>query len=420
MFSVGEPAPPEYLVDRLVEVNELVSLFSNPKINYAVAVLGHRRIGKTSILNKVEQGLARKNIVVVRFDVKKNIGEPETFFKRLNTEIFSAYVNSLSRRKRLRTTAGWVGSQIVQTLTGLLSKKKLKGVSIETSASPDGRITITPKLEFANSKEPDYQKIMESIFNTAKVFAEESNLRFVIMLDEFQDIMKLRRYRGLKNIVDLFRSVMQERGTNVSYLICGSRVHMLREFLHKGDSPIFLHFKEYPVRELNREHAVKLFESYASSRGFKGNELKTLGEEAYKIVGGHPFYLMSLAEAWDGKKKEKIEETYEREIRSPMGSLRLYEEYVLSEDLREAQGGPILRTILQLMASNKNGLLGGTEVADLLNRPLQHIEPYLDTLTKFDLVIKRGEDKKYAIRDKVLEQYLRLEMEELDKKIVLH
>ena len=429
MFTVGEPAPPEYLIDRVEEVDELVSLLSNPRIVYNVAVLGYRRIGKTSILNKVERRLASQNIIVVRFDVKKNIGAPETFFKRLNVEIFNAYISHISKGKKFKTLAGRFGSQVVQTITGVLSKKRLKGVSIETSVSADGTIAITPKIEFADGREPpDYQKVMETIFSTAKVFAEESNTRFVIMLDEFQDIIKLRRYSGLRNIIDQFRSVMQERGTKVSYLICGSHVHTLKEFLYRGDSSVFMHFKEYSVHELKYENALKLFESYALARGIKERrgekEIRALAEEAYKIVGGHPFYLMSLAEAWDEKRKEKIEETFERELRSPIGSLRLYEEYVLSEDLGEAQGGPALRTILQFLASSRRNNastvpLSGTEIANLLNRPFQQIESYLTELTKFDVITKNEKDKKYAIRDKVLEQYLRMETEELDKKIVL-
>ncbi|MHB8565742.1 MAG: AAA family ATPase [Nitrososphaerales archaeon] len=421
MFTIGEPAPPEYLIDRTEEVDDLVSLLSNPRINYNVALLGYRRVGKTSILSKVEQQLEDRNIIVVRFDVKKNIGAPETFFDRLNKEIFKAYVKHLSKRKRIKKAANKFGNQIIQTIADVLSKKRLKGVSVETSVSADGTVSISPKIEFGN-QQPDYQKIMETIFGTAKAFAEESNTRFVIMLDEFQDITKLRRYKGLSNIIDQFRSVIQERGTKVSYVICGSHVHMLRDLLHKGGSSLFMHSKEYPVVELKRENAVELFERYVLARGIKEKDLRALAEQAYLIVGGHPFYLMSLAEAWNEKVKEKIEQTFERELRSPIGSLRLYEDYVLSEDLKEAAGGPMLRTILQILASGRNDAsvpLTMTNIANLLNKPAPQLEPYLTELLKFDLVIKNEEDKTYVIRDKVLEQYLKIEADELNKKIFL-
>ena len=431
MFTIGEPALPEYLIDRIEEVNDLVSLLSNPRIIYNLSVLGYRRIGKTSILNKVEQQLQNKNFIVVRFDVKKNMGAPEIFFDRLNAEIFKAYVKHLSRSKRFKKAANKIGSQIIQTITEVLSKKKLKGLGVETSVSADGTVSITPKIEFVDQRKqrPDYQKIMETILDAARAFAEESGTRLVIILDEFQDIMKLRRYRGLNNIMDQFRSLVQERGTMVSYVICGSRVHMLRELLEGGGSPLFMHSKEYPVNGLKYENAIQLFESYAIARGIKEDrtgELRELAEQAYRFVGGNPFYLMTLAEAWNEKTKERIEETFDRELHYPTGSLRVYEDYVLSEDLKEATGGPILRTIMQILASSRNqhndetAPLTLTDVANFLGKPSQQIEPYITELMKFDLVIKDERNKTYVIRDKVLERYLRMEAKELDnKKIIL-
>ena len=212
-------------------------------------------------------------------------------------------------------------------------------------------------------------------------------------------------------------------------MICGSHVHMLRDLLHQGGSSLFMHSKEYPVVEFKRENAIELFESYVSARGIKvirAGDLRELADRAYGIVGGHPFYLISLAEAWNFKTKEKIEKTFERELKSPIGSLHVYEDYVLSEDLKEATGGPILRTILQILASSRNQNdkaavpLTLTEIANSLNRPSPQLEPYLAELVRFDLVTKNEKDKTYLIRDRVLEQYLRMEAEELNnKKIVL-
>lgn len=429
MFTIGEPAPPEYLIDRAQEVDEIVSLLSNPRINYNVALIGYRRIGKSSILNKVQQQLEDRNITVVNFDVKKNIGAPGIFFERLNMQIFDAYIKHLKRHKRLAKKAGNIGDKIVQAITGVLSRKKLKGVSVETSVSLDGTVSITPKIDFIESQQqPDYQKTMETIFSTARAFAEESNSRFVIMLDEFQDILRLKRYRGLHNIIDLFRSVLQERGKQVSYVVCGSQVHMIRKILQEGDSSLFMHSKEYLVGELDHKYALDLFESYASARGIKERkqgELREIAKQAYKIVGGHPFYLMQLAESWNEKTGEKIEQTFERELRSPIGSLHAYQEHVLAEDLKDAQGGPILRTILQIIASRRNPSNDEpmpstlTDIAKPLRKRIQELEPYLGELAKFALVTKDEKNSTYVIRDKVLDQYLKMEAQELGKKIIL-
>lgn len=431
VFTIGAPADPEHLVDRTREVEDLVSLLSNPRINYNVALIGHRRIGKTSILKKVQQELeAKGNITVVTFDVKRNMGAPSIFFERLAREIFDAYVKHLKKSARFRRKAGNYTSKTIQAITTAFSSKRVGGVGIETSMS-EGKISITPKIELIESQQqPDYQKTMDTVFSTARAFAESSKTRFVVMLDEFQDILKLKRYRGLHNIVDLFRSIVQERGSKVAYVICGSQVNTIKKLLEQGDSSLFLHSKEYQVGELDHDSALELFESYARARGVMGREklgrLRVLAQQAFDIVGGHPFYLMLLAEAWNEKTGEAIKDTFERELEAPTGSIHVYEEHVLTEDLKDAQGGPMLRTILQIIAGRRDPLSDEpipstlTDVAKpLRKRRIQELEPYLGELEKFGLVNKNESDHTYLIRDKVLDQYLKIEAQQLNKKIVL-
>jgi AAA+ ATPase superfamily predicted ATPase len=402
---IGEPAPPSELVDRDEEVKELVSYCTNPKINYNVAVIGHRRVGKSSILKKVESELLKKGLAVVYFDVKKNLSDPEVFLRRLESEIFSAYIRSLRGGKKVRAEAGKIGAELIQALSGLLAKR-IKGVGVEVKTTVEGQMSVIPKLEFGE-KRPDYQRMFDAVFNTAKVFAEDSNKRFVIILDEFQDIAKLSRYRGLSNILDLYRSVVQERGKNVSYVICGSRVHMLRTFLEKGKSPLFMHFKEFLVGEMKEEYALLLFKKYASGKGIDTGVISKGSKEAFNIVDGHPFYLMSLAEDWDGERN--LHDVYSESLSSSTGRLRLYVEYVLAEDIGEAQGGPLLRTILRLLASR--GAMSIGEIANALEKPATYMVPYINELLKFDLLIKQ--DKMYKIRDRVVQDFLKTESEEL-------
>lgn len=402
---IGEPAPPSELVDRDEEVKELVSYCINPKINYNIAVIGHRRVGKSSILKKVESELLKKGLVVVYFDVKKNLSDPEVFLRRLESEIFSAYIRSLRGGKKVRAEAGKIGAELIQAISGLLAKS-IKGVGVEVKTTVEGQMSVMPKLEFGE-KRPDYQKMFDAVFKTARVFAEDSNKRFVIILDEFQDIAKLNRYRGLGNILDLYRSVVQERGKSVSYVICGSRVHMLRTFLEKGKSPLFMHFKEFHVGEMKEEYALLLFKKYASEKGIGIGVIGKGSRDAFNVVDGHPFYLMSLAEDWDGKRN--LHDVYRESLSSSTGRLRLYVEYVLAEDIGEAQGGPLLRTILRLLAGK--GAMSIGEIANALKKPATYMVPYINELLKFDLLIKQ--DKMYRIRDRVVQDYLKTESEEL-------
>lgn len=180
------------------------------------------------------------------FDVKKNMSEPRTFLTKLQKAIFDAYLDKLELKKRIGLKASRAG-KVPSAIFDALRSKKIKGVGV--GMGPDG--SIIPRLEF-DDREKEYSTLFYSIFETAKVFAEKSGVKFVVMLDEVQDFDQLDRYPGLKNIFALFRSVVQERGKKVYYIISGSRVHLLRSILERRESPLFSHFKEYVIGEMER------------------------------------------------------------------------------------------------------------------------------------------------------------------------
>ena len=50
-------------------------------------------------------------------------------------------------------------------------------------------------------------------------------------------------------------------------------------------------------------------------------------EGTYSLAGGHPYYLVMLAEA--RRKNETTKQTYERLLTTPTGALYLYVNYIL-------------------------------------------------------------------------------------------
>lgn len=394
---VGKPSPPEELVGRQEEVEEVVSKMKS-KIGYNVVLIGYRRIGKSSILTKVEDILSKdKKTVVVNFDVQYNLGEPKTFLKNLQSAIFDAYLQKLGTIQKLKVKTKNI--EFVSKITSILSLKKIKGIGIEISTdTTTGEIKILPKLEFGE-KENNYRSMFEAVFSTVNALADESNMKFVIILDEFQDLTKLKRYKGLGNIIDLFRGVLQQRSKNVSYIICGSHVHLFETLLSKGESSLFQHFTQIPIGEMKENEAIDLFNKYLKERDRKPDS--KLAKEAYDMVGGHPYYLMALAEEW--KPNIPMSEIFEKSISSPVGVLRLYANYVISESMSRAQGGPIFNSILTELAKSDTGM-SYSEIGEKLGEPATSIVPYMNELVKVDLVKK---EKNYYIRDKVVKKFLR-------------
>lgn len=288
-FAMGGPAVSKKLIGRKAELEYLLERMKSKSVNYNVAVLGYRRIGKTSILMKLKEILEKeKQYAIVYFDVQKNMAEPKIFFTKLQKTIFDVYVEKLSATEK--------SLQIGKFFTNIVSAIQSKKITnIGAEVRPDG--TIFPKFELGDKS--DYGELFLSIFKTIKIFSEKSNIKFIVILDEFQDFRELDRYPGLKQIFDLFRACVQERGENVSYIISGSKIHLLNNILTNGDSPLFAHFEQCMVNEMEEKYARDFFKKYLKARKIK--QTVNLDKKAYELVGGQPFYLMALAEAWNPK-----------------------------------------------------------------------------------------------------------------------
>jgi AAA+ ATPase superfamily predicted ATPase len=393
--QIGRPALPDELVDRKDEVETILEKIRS-KISYNLALIGYRRIGKSSILQKAADSLSKDDkTVVVYFDIEKKLGDPKIFLTSLQSAIFEAYAKKLGRLGKAKIKA----SEIAAHITDILSSKKIKGMGLEIrpGATPQD-YTMMPKLEFGE-KESAYMKMFETVFQTVNAIAEE--YKVVIILDEFQKIILLKRYKGLKNILELFRGIVQERHKNVSFVVCGSHVHMLRSILFDGKSPLFQHFIEIPIGEMDEKNSMVLFNKYLEARGLDKNN--KIAKDAFDLVGGQPYYLMALAEAYNPKKR--ISDTLLDSLTSSVGALRLYVEYVLAEDVATAQGGPMLRSILVVLAGS-DAPMGYTEIANTLGVRAPELVPYLNELGKTDLIIKT--ESGYVVRDKLVREHLRL------------
>ncbi|MDH2900819.1 MAG: ATP-binding protein [archaeon] len=405
---VGKPAPPEFLIDRNVIVNKLVTDICNPSIQPGFALIGYRRIGKTSILDKVKQELENKGLVVVYFDVKERMADPESFLTDLEAEILQEYRNQISRFQRTKLKLSEAKKLVIQKISDVVGSVEEVGVEV----SPDG--TITPKIHFGEGKDrktSDYGKQFRSVFKTANVVAKKSGKRVVLMLDEFQDLVKLNEFAGIRDVISLYRGVLQRRG-NVVHVISGSRVHMLRNMLDSKDSPLYQHFMVEDVKDLEVSDALKLFITVFKSRNpeyrprkneGKEDGLAACASEVVEIVGGNPFYLTVMAQEWDGKTPPQ--NIFEALISPPAGTLYIYTNYVLAEDLTTAKGGSMLKRIVREMAVAPSPI-EASEIAKRVHKTQNYLQFYLDQLVKFDVIKSAGRGL-YVLVDPVISRCLR-------------
>jgi len=377
-MAVGKPQ--KEIINREDEITKLVGGLSNPSKHINYALIGPRRIGKTTILLKVREELERKGIIVVYVDLSVYKFSPYDFAQNVASQITRAYAKDLGKVEK----ASIILSNLLKTLTKL---KKLR-LTLEPAVDEKGQfsVQIHPELEEAE----DYRSVFLLAFDYANEVSRKSDRRIVIIIDEFPSLIEFKRYSKLEAINELFRSVLESR-ENVEYVVSGSRVHFMKDILGKGESPLFGHFVIMEIGQLSEKYAVELFMKTAKCS-------RKEAEIAWKLVGGHPYYLIMLAE--NSKPDESLEETYRRILTSSSGALNLYVNYILKEDLGSSTKEARLLRILQAISQGKNT---ASQVAKHIKLKLSSLPYYLQELERYDLIEKR--EGKYSVTDKIIRDY---------------
>ncbi len=373
--------PPEDVVDRKEEVGKIVNTMLDTKANVNYALIGHRRIGKSTILGEVRRQLDEK-LITVYIDLGEYRYSPVDLAEKLTEELTQAYYNALP-------TTSKIASKVKSALTQLGEIKRVRArfiAGIDEHGSPT--IAIDP---YVKDRDEDYRKALTDVFEYANKISEASGRKVVIIIDEFQHIVEYKKYSDLKNILDVTRAVL-ERRKNVSFIVSGSRIHYLRNILAEGGSPLFGHFIILEIKELAKNYAVELFLKSQPAAS------KQDAERAFDLVGGHPFYLVMLAHAY--KKGESLTDTYQELLTSTTGALYIYVNYIVTEDLGSDYKSTAYWKILVSLSTGEKIV---SDIAKDASLKMTGLPKFLTRLIEYDLVQKTS--GKYSITDKIIRDF---------------
>jgi len=377
-MAVGKPATE--IINREEEIATLTSNRSDPTKHINYALIGPRRIGKTTILLKAKQELEKKGIITIYIDLSIYKFSPYDFAQNVMSQITKAYAKDLGKIEKATTTI----NNLLKTLTKL---KRLR-LTLEPAVDEQGQFSIQIRPELEETQ--DYRNLFLLAFDYANEISNKTNRRIVIIIDEFLSLIEFKHYPKLAATNELFRNILETRA-NVEYVVSGSRVHFMKTILGNGESPLFGHFIIMEINPLTHEHAVQLFIKTAKTT-------RQEAENAYQLVGGHPYYLIMLAE--NRKPSETLQQTYQRILTTSTGALNLYVNYILKEDLGSTTKETRLLHILQAISQQKNT---ATQIAKHAKLKLSSLPYYLQELEKYDLIERNNGE--YAIKDKTIKDY---------------
>ncbi len=373
--------PPKDVVDRKEEVGKIVNTMLDTKANVNYALIGHRRIGKSTILGEVRRQIGKK-LITVYVDFGEFRYSPVDLAEKLTEELTHAYYNTLP-------TTSKIASKVKSALTQLSEIKRVRArfiAGIDEQGSPI--IAIDP---YVKDRDENYRKALTDVFEYANKISEASGRKVVIIIDEFQHIIEYKKFSDLKNILDVIRAIL-ERRKNVSFIVSGSRIHYLRNILAEGGSPLFGHFIILEIKELAKNYAVELFLKSQPAASKQDAEL------AFDLVGGHPFYLVMLGHAY--KKTESLTDTYQELLTSTTGALYIYVNYIVTEDLGSDYKSTAYWKILVSLSTGEKTV---SDIAKDASLKMTGLPKFLTKLIEYDLVQKT--EGKYSITDKIIRDF---------------
>lgn len=285
-FKYGSIVKEPYFFDRKEEKDRIINIISGGN---NIVLYSPRRYGKTSLIMNVIDDLKNKNFTCIYIDLMK-IFSRESFIENYTRAI-------LSQQSYAKT--------VIEKFV-----KFVRGIRPIIIFDEQGRVNFS--LDYLGNKILD--RTLEDIIDLPSKYASKNN-RYIIVMDEFQDITKLNG----ENFEKLLRSKIQMH-EYVNYIFMGSRTHILMDMFNNKNRPFYNSAYAMNLGKLPEAETIQfIIERFRSTKLIINEEVAALIIEKANNI---PYYIQFLAsEVWqyaigNYKKiqKEFVEFCFERII----------------------------------------------------------------------------------------------------------
>lgn len=264
-FKYGVVVSGNDFADREKELKELVGKL---KENVRIFLVAPRRYGKTSLIKNALEKIEKRGLLTAYVDL---------YWVTSSKEFFEFYVSSLLR-----------GSKSITKRALSIVRDFLPRLRPRLSFDQDGRVEFT--LDISRHQPVEAR---EEVFNLPEQIAKAQGKRFVVVLDEFQEILKLDGEELERQI----RAAIQHH-SNVSYLFAGSKSHMLIDMVSDQTRPFYQMGTLMTLDKIPREEFRSFIESkfIKSGKSISPSALNRILNESDNV----PHYVQLLSfNLWD-------------------------------------------------------------------------------------------------------------------------
>ncbi len=370
-------------MDRSVELERLQRLLTDLQRGSPtwLAILGVRKIGKTSLL----------------LELARRAGNANTSFVNLDTFEHSPLTPDIFRRYGLRLLDVLFAEEIGRSVEAAYREPAAFRRAMSSSSAV---MTLPGELRSEILELPDRptdDQLRRDVLDWPERLAQALDRTILVAWDEFQALTTLGSRRGGTDPIPLMRSVWQ-RHQRTAYVISGSERSMLSELITDERSPFFQHFAILELGPFSDEDAVDLLARNApDDRPIPAEQARGIVD----LVGGHPFYVQLAGEALTALSppydQAALKEAMQALLFSSTGRLALYFE---NRHAKLVGRSAHLSRLLQELAA---GPALFSELAASMRSPSGAVASYLGRLGD-DVV--QGSDGRYGLRDPTFARWL--------------
>ena len=261
--------------------SELERLTTNLTSGLNTILISPRRWGKSSLVHKAVEKIARANtpVKICRLDL---------FNIRTEREFYESFV-----REVLRSTSGKWEDWIFH------GKNFLKSIVPRFSVGTDPLHDFNVSFDVQPVK-----KSIEDILMLPERIAKSKNVKIIVCIDEFQN---LSNYENPLEFQKQLRASWQTH-KHVCYCLFGSKRHMITDLFENKSMPFYKFGDLMFLERITTTHWIEYIR-----KSFKSSGKKIQKEEAEYIaqaVNNHPYFVQQLAQkTWVITAEEATRET---------------------------------------------------------------------------------------------------------------
>lgn len=263
LFPLGGPVSERDIVDREDFIQSLEIRLGN---GHSIVLSGPRRIGKTSIALEVLRRLKAKGYYVGFVDLFRLTSKRE-----LADEILNA---CLENRSGISKTTAVLKDGLKKIAGSAKIRTKMQDLDIE--------LALGLQKDDKNDDE-----LLSYAFQLPERMAKRDKKNFVLVFDEFQDVIQIAGENTLKLMRSYFQ--MQE---NVTYLFLGSKQGMMNTIFGSKNQAFYRFATNLPIPPIPTEAWRKYIKTKLNKSNI--NVSDRIINEILNLSGGHPQDTMLL------------------------------------------------------------------------------------------------------------------------------